>query len=148
MALPLTPLNAQAAFNTLQSKGLSAQRIAGLIDGQATVSAADLQSLLSVINDLVAYAQTVAADTTLTAAVVAYAQSIYPSTTVQADFSASLAAAEALQAAILKDYPLDANRHPLDRTMDAVGNIAYVALAASQLPNTMPAISAWLATVQ
>ena len=148
MALPLTPLNAQAAFDTLQSKGLSVHRIAGLISGQATVSAADIQSLLSSVSDLVAYAQSVAADTTLTTNVVAYAQSIYPSTTVQADFSASLSAAEALQAAILKDYPLDANRHPLDRTMDAAGNIAPIALAASQLPNTMPAITAWLATVE
>lgn len=148
MTLPLTPLNAQTAFDTLQSKGLSAHRIASLIDGQATVSAGNLQALLEVVTDLVAYAQTVAADTALTANVVAYAQSIYPSTTVQTDFHNSLAAAVALQTAILTDYPLDANRHPLDRTMDAAGNIAYVALAAAQLPNTMPAISAWLATVQ
>lgn len=50
--------------------------------------------------------------------------------------------------AIRTDYPRDGANHPLDRTIDAQGNVTPVLMTAAALPTAMPAITAWLATIQ
>ncbi len=147
MALPLTTVNAQAAFEGFQTRGGNVRDLAAQVSGATSVPANVLASLLSQVNNLLSYAASVQADSTLTTNLIAYIQQVTASTTVQADFNASLAALQALQSAIIKDYPVDSAGHVLDRTIDASGNINWVSFTAAQLPNTMPAVAAWLATV-
>ncbi|MDE2254328.1 MAG: hypothetical protein KGL42_08710 [Betaproteobacteria bacterium] len=146
MALPLNTINAQQVFSTFSEKGANVQNIAKLVQG-ASIQANLLATLLSLSMDLVSYVDSVVADATLTANLVAYVQQITTSTTVAVDFAASHAALSAMVAAILADYPKDAAGHPLDRLMDASGNINWTVLTPAQLPNTLSAIAAWLATV-
>lgn len=148
MALPLTTINAQAAFAEFQNRGANVKNMCAQVSGPASIPANMLASLLSQVNNLLSYAQAIAADAAMTSAIVAYVQQISGSTTVQADFSASLAALQALQTAIIKDYPVDVSGHVLDRSIDASGNINWISFAPAQLPNTIPAITSWLATVQ
>lgn len=147
MALPLSTPNAQESFTQFQRVATNVANLARPMVTAASINANLMASLLSQVMALVTYAQTVAADATLVAAVVAYAQQVSGSTTVQTDFAASLTAIESLQAAILKDYPKDANGFVLDRSMSAAGVIDWIAFTPAQFPTTLPAISAWLATV-
>jgi len=148
MALPVTPLNAQQAFSQLQAGAAAVKSACANVSGAASVGLDAVEALLTQVQGLDAFASAVGADTALTASMVAYAQSIYPSATVQADFIASHAALQSLRAAIIADIPKDSAGHILDRTMDSSGNVSMVALTSAQLPNTIPAIAAWLATVQ
>ena len=148
MALPLTTVNAQAAFAEFQNRGANVKNMCAQVAGPSSIPANMLASLLAQVNNLLTYAQAIAADSAMTNAIVAYIESISGSTTVKADFNASLVALQALQASIIKDYPADALGHVLDRTIDANGNIAWIDFATAQLPNTLPAIASWLATVQ
>ena len=146
MPLPLNTLNAQQAFDAFSQRGQNVQNLAKIV--QATpVGSNMVASLLAHAIDLDAYVSSVNADAALTSSLVAYVQQVTGSTTVGADFSASSAALSALIAAIKADYPKDSAAHVLDRVMDASGNITSITFAATQLPNTLPAIANWLATL-
>lgn len=147
MALQFTALNAKDAFEQYKTLAGNIGRLCPSISGPASVPANLLASLLAQVNGLLAFQGQVIAVTGLVPLVVAYAQTLLPSTTVQADFNTALTALQTLQGAIIKDYPVDSTGHVLDRVIDANGNITWANFTPAQLPNTIPAITAWLATV-
>ncbi len=147
MALPLTTINAQEAFVKLKAGAAALKSFCLQVQNGPTVDIGVLEQMLAQAQALESFATSVAVDTTLTANFVVYVQQISASTTVQADFTNSRTALQALVAAIIKDIPVDAYGHLLDRVMDSSGNITPVQVTPSQLPNTLPAITGWLATV-
>jgi len=148
MPLPLTTRNAKDVFDELKLQGAWVQEYAQQVSSSASFSAKVLEALLTSVSTLLTNANAVKVDTALSANLVAYIQQISGSTTVQADFDASLAALAPLQTAIIAEYPKDSAGHPLDRSIDANGNITPIAITAAQIPNTLAAITTWLATVQ
>ena len=145
MALPLTTQTTQQAYSQLQQAGLALKNQCATVQA-GNYAANIIAGLLSQALTLQSFAVALAGNSTMLTAVAVYVSSLTgePAANVGTDFQTSLTALQALIAAVIKDYPVS-NGVCQDRLIDANGNITWVTLAA--LPNTMPAIAGWLATV-
>ena len=152
MALPLTAPTSAQIYANLSALASTLKSDCASVQQAASIGNVNCQMVLRLLNDTVAlltYAQQIAADSAVTASLVAYMGTTGASTTTATtDFANSIAALQALVAAIAKDYPVDANGHMLDHTLNATtGAVSWLSLTPAQLSNTLPAITAWLATV-
>jgi hypothetical protein len=152
MVLPVSGANVADAYSSLRSMattlaGYCNQTVASVNGGGVNANFV-LGLLQNAINTL-SYAKTIQSNATLKTAIVSYVQQQVGNSTldVSTDFDNSVTALSALVTAVIADYPKDANGHLLDRTFDANGNIIFITLTAAMLPQTMPAITAWLATI-
>lgn len=113
-------------------------------------SAASAVTFLTVANYCVALKQTVTAyqaNTALWNAVVSYAGSATPGGTTLTDLTNAYNAASSLLNALAGEYPHNANGFLLDRTYSVSTGLSWATLTAAQMPNTMTAITAYLATL-
>ena len=117
--------------------------------GSAAVSASLVLNLLNSILNLQTDWNTYQANTALWNAIVAYAQNVYGNSGITTTtFQNAFNAAGSLLTALETDYPhqtINTKVYLLDRTWG--GSVQWVTLTAAQMPNTMPAITAYLATL-
>lgn len=156
MVLPVTTDTINTVFNRLS--GLQSD-IAGIrsqcIYFQTNINGGiDPQYLLGILNRSVVlrdYTQTIQAKPAafLTNLQTRYRQELADNTfDLTAQFGAMITALGNMIQAIRTDYPRDAQNHPLDRIVAADGTVSPVLMTAASLPTALPAITAWLATIQ
>lgn len=147
-ALPFSAPNAKALWDALVQQASSLKSIAQQIQagGQPVMA---LSALINCAANLVASATSVVNSATLQPALLLYTQQITGQTSYNflPDFQASIVAAQGIVTAAIAEYPKDSSGNMIDRTISASGVISNTILAQSQIPQTLAAISAWLATV-
>ncbi len=152
MVLPVTPITVAQAYDNLRNQTVNVQSYCRSITSALAagdVSAQTVYALLSAASGLASYATGLSQVSGFIASMTSYVQQQTGNSTldVTTSYSTSLTALQALITAIVTDYPKDAAGHVLDRVMDATGAISGVSLSSAQLPNTVTAINAWLATI-
>jgi hypothetical protein len=153
MPLPVTATNVGDAYRSLRDSGVNTISYVKQVQAGITANAVSASFLLTAQAAAIStlgVAQSVQADTTLTAALIPYVQQQVgnPTLDVAAELTASMTALGALVSAIVTDYPKDANGYLLDRTFNSTtGTLVWVSVTGASLPNTNAAITAWLATV-
>ena len=151
--IPLSAVQAPNALETLLNdfanvKGYCQQIQTATASGGAASSSLVLNALTWVLQ-LQADWNGYQANTNLWNALIAYVQTIYGNSGVTTTtFQNAFNAAGALATAIETDYPhttINSVVYLLDRIWN--GSLQAATLTAAQLPNTMPAITAYLATL-
>jgi hypothetical protein len=140
-------------FNQLMNDVLNLQSYCTAVtSGTANSAAVSAQTVLNMASACVQLRSdiaTVSANSALQTALVTYFQQQLGATGLQitTEFSTLNTLAGNIITALGTDYPHDAQGHLLDRTFSASTGITWITLTAAQLPNTMTAITAYLAEV-
>lgn len=150
--LPLLTPNTNDTYNQLRSSALSVQTNCTNVQSLAqsgSVGYDQLLNLLIATQRLITLINTIAQNSALETALTTLMQTYtaQPTLAVVPLAGAMLTAANNLVTAIAEDYPRGAGTVVADRTMSAQGAVTILTTNSAGLPNALPAITAWLATV-
>lgn len=150
MTLPTSHLIVADSFNRLWQSIINLQRACQTMQTvTAGGAAATGDRWVNLASQAVSFRNVLAAiqgDSAFATAVVNYAKTATNSTTLSAaDFIAADTAAAGILTALTNEFPHDGSGHLLDRSFDLSTGLQIATFTASDMPQTMSAISAYLA---
>lgn len=149
--LPLFSTDTTGVYQSIRQYALGVRNNCTVVTAAAasgSVTYDQLQALLRAAQSFSNFMGTITSNAPLVTALTSYMQNqaAQPTLNVSGLAGAMITATTALIAAIVSDYPRTATVMQ-DHTMDGSGNIAALTTTSAGLASTLPAISAWLATV-
>jgi uncharacterized protein YebE (UPF0316 family) len=151
MAVPTSQSLVQNAFLTLWEAFISVQSGCTMVQNfTANGASASASAFLTLANYCVSLKSLVTAyqaNTTLWNGVIAYASNAAPGGMTITDLTNAYNASNTLLNALAGEYPHDAGGHLTDRTYSLTNGLTWISLTAAQMPNTMTAITGYLATL-